>query len=339
MFTGKNVLITGGTGSYGRRLLDRLLALDAPPTTVTVFSRDEEKQDRLAHEYESDRVRFQIGDIRNIDSVARALRGKQIVFNAAALKQVPACEYAPTEAILTNIMGAENIVSAIERHQLPVETVIGISTDKACKPVNVMGMTKAIQERVFIQGNLRAPKTRFVCVRYGNVLASRGSVVPLFLQQARRGQELTVTDATMTRFLLSLDEAVDTSLQALAHGQPGEVVVPRAESAYVGDIAKIMSRRGGVPIKHVGIRPGEKRHEIMVSEEEVHRCRAMARWFHIRPMLDGLGSAQQGDGVQPSLVSEYSSATTPVSLEALEARLDKAGLLPDSPEVRRAREA
>lgn len=336
MFTGKNVLITGGTGSYGRRLLERLLGLQAPPETITVFSRDEEKQHRLSHDLPSAKIRYQIGDIRNIDSVARVLRGKQLVFNAAALKQVPACEYAPSEAIATNIMGAENIVTAIERYQFPIEAVVGISTDKACKPVNVMGMTKAIQERIFIHGNLRVPATRFVCVRYGNVLASRGSVIPLFLQQARNRQPLTVTDPLMTRFLLSLDEAVDTSLQALKYGLPGEVVVPRAESAYVGDIAKIMAKHGGVPIQNIGIRPGEKLHEIMVSEEEVHRSREVDRWFHLQPMLDGLINA--GAVAKPTLTAEYSSAHSVVTLEALEKRLDAAGLLPESPEARRARE-
>lgn len=337
MLADKHVLITGGTGSYGRRLLDRLLGLSAPPKSVTVFSRDEEKQDRMRHAYGRNRVRFQIGDIRSVDSVARALEGKDVVFNAAALKQVPACEYAPSEAVATNVGGAENIVAAIERYRLKVEAVIGISTDKACKPVNVMGMTKALQERIFIHGNLRAPATRFVCVRYGNVLASRGSVIPLFLGQARAGQALTVTDPTMTRFLLSLDEAVDTSLQALEHGLPGEVVVPRAESAFVGDIAAVFSRRAGVPVEHIGIRPGEKLHEIMVSEEEVHRAHQVGRWFHLSPMLEGL-SVRERSGGQMNLKAEYSSATSPVSLEQLERRLEEAGLVPDLPEARRAPE-
>ncbi len=328
MFTEKHVLITGGTGSYGRRLLDRLLDLTHPPESITIFSRDEEKQYHLAHEYKSPRIRFQVGDIRDPASVARVLRGKQIVFNAAALKQVPTCEYAPREAILTNIMGAENIVSAIERHQLPVETVVGISTDKACKPVNVMGMTKSIQERVFIQANLRAPTTRFVCVRYGNVLASRGSVIPLFLKQARERQPLTVTDPTMTRFLLSLDEAVDTSLQALQFGLAGEVVVPRADSAYVGDIADVISRRAGVPVVTVGIRPGEKRHEVMISEEEGPRVRDVGKWSHIMPMLEGLDQFLARSGAESDSRSEYSSATAPISVSALEERLQTAGLLP-----------
>lgn len=326
MLSDKRVLITGGTGSYGKRLLDRLLKLPKPPASITVFSRDEEKQDRLRHDYTGHQVKFLIGDVRNLNSVASALRGADIVFNAAALKQVPACEYAPSEAIATNITGAENIVTAIELYRLPVQTVIGISTDKACKPVNVMGMTKALQERIFICGNLRVPSTRFVCVRYGNVLASRGSVIPLFLKQARQRQPLTVTEPKMTRFLLTLDEAVDTSLQALEHGLPGEVVVPRADAAYVGDIAAVMAKHANVEVKVVGIRPGEKLHEIMVSEEEVPRAREVSRWYHLRPMLAGL---QVAEG-PVALGAEYSSATATVSSERLEQRLLSAGLLPQA---------
>jgi FlaA1/EpsC-like NDP-sugar epimerase len=338
MLAGTHVLITGGTGSYGRRLLDRLLRLERSPETVTVFSRDEEKQYRLRHDYPTPRLRFHLGDIRDPDAISSALRGKDVVFNAAALKQVPACEYAPREAILTNLIGADNLVGSIERHNFPIQTVIGISTDKACKPVNVMGMTKALQERVFIQANLRAPRTRFVCVRYGNVLASRGSVIPLFLRQARARQPLTVTDPKMTRFLLTLDEAVDTSLQALRSGRPGEVVVPKAEAAFVGDIAAVIGKRGGVDVQTVGVRPGEKHHEIMVSEEEVPRARRLDRWFHIQPMLEGLTDQGELHGEPSGLTGEYSSGLETLSIEALERRLDAAGLLPDVPQARRADE-
>lgn len=328
MFVGKHVLITGGTGSYGKKLLERLFALNDVPESISVFSRDEEKQYRLAHKHESSRLKFIVGDIRDADSVANALRGIDIVFNAAAMKQVPTCEYAPHQAVLTNILGAENVVSAIARYGLPVETVIGISTDKACKPVNVMGMTKALQERIFIQGNLRAPRTRFVCVRYGNVLASRGSVVPLFLHLASQGKPLTVTDPSMTRFLLTLDQAVDTSLQALKAGRPGDVVVPCADAGSIGDIAQIMARHGGVEVRTIGIRPGEKKHEIMVSEEEVPRARRVDRWFHLRPMLSPLDEPAPGD--EPtSLQGEYSSEHAVVPPEALEATLQGAGLLPE----------
>ncbi len=208
---GKRIVITGGTGSLGRRLTTRILSGErGTPQSVIIFSRDEARQhqmrlDFLHHGAATDEVifrnsenalEFRIGDVRNRDSVASVLRDADIVFNAAAMKQVPTCEYFPYEAVRTNVEGAENIVWAIESHDLPVEVVVGISTDKACKPVNVMGMTKAIQERVFIQGNMRCKGTRFVAVRYGNVLASRGSVIPLFHDQIRRGGPVTVTTLT-----------------------------------------------------------------------------------------------------------------------------------------------
>ena len=219
---GRRIVITGGTGSLGRRLTHRVLSGElGRPDKVIIFSRDESRQhqmrldflhkatatDEVIYENGKKVLEFRVGDIRNIDSVTSVLSGADIVFNAAAMKQVPTCEYSPYEATRTNIAGAENIVWAIEAFRLNVETVIGISTDKACKPVNVMGMSKAIQERVFVQANIRCPETRFVGVRYGNVLASRGSAVPLFQEQVRRGGPVTVTTEDMTRFMLSLDEA------------------------------------------------------------------------------------------------------------------------------------
>ena len=214
-FDGKKILIIGGTGSLGKTLVRRFLSNRAGgPTKLIVFSRDEAKQHYMRMEYQhkaaatdeiiyrnfQQKLEFRIGDVRDFHSVLSALRGVDIVFNAAALKQVPVCEYFPYEAVRTNIEGPENIVRAIQEYDLPVETVVGISTDKACKPINTMGMTKAIQERIFIQANIRCPATRFVCVRYGNVLASRGSVIPLFLDQIRNGGPVTITTPKMTRF-------------------------------------------------------------------------------------------------------------------------------------------
>jgi FlaA1/EpsC-like NDP-sugar epimerase len=222
LFDGKRVLITGGTGSMGKVLVRRLLGGSmGDPEAVIVFSRDEAKQYFMRVEYENrvaatdevvyrnfqKKLQFWIGDVRDFNSVASALRGVDVVVNASAMKQVPTCEYFPYEAVRTNIEGAENIVCAIQKHNLQVETVVGVSTDKACKPVNAMGMTKALQERVFIQGNMRCSRTRFVCVRYGNVLASRGSVIPLFHEQIRNGGPVTITTPEMTRFLLSLEDA------------------------------------------------------------------------------------------------------------------------------------
>jgi FlaA1/EpsC-like NDP-sugar epimerase len=319
-FDGKRILITGGTGSLGKVLVRRVLAGQmGTPAKVIVLSRDEAKQHFMRIEYQrkpeaTDDIiyhnferllEFRIGDVRDLRSVVPAVRDADIVVNAAAMKQVPTCEYFPYEAVRTNIEGADNLVRAIEDHRLPVETVVGVSTDKACKPVNTMGMTKAIQERIFIQGNMRCPRTRFVCVRYGNVLASRGSVIPLFHEQIRNGGPVTITTVEMTRFLLSLDDAVDTIFAALEGGGPGETWVPRAPSARVVDIAAALI--GDQPIETVvtGIRPGEKIHEIMVSEEEAYRTVPRGRWYAIRPMLpEVLKPTDEAAGIE----GEYSSA-------------------------------
>jgi len=327
-FDGKRVLITGGTGSLGKVLVRRLLSgEEGTPGKIIVFSRDEAKQHFMRVEYQNgpaaatDEIiyhnferllEFWIGDVRDFRSVASALREADLVVNAAAMKQVPTCEYFPYEAVRTNIEGAENLVRAIQEHRLPIETVVGVSTDKACKPVNTMGMTKAIQERVFIQANMRCPGTRFVCVRYGNVLASRGSVIPLFHDQIRNGGPVTITTLEMTRFLLSLDDAVDTIFAAIKDGAPGETWVPTAPSARVVDVAAALIGDRDIEMKVIGIRPGEKIHEIMVSEEEAYRTVARGRWYAIRPMLPEVASA----GDEPRcLTGEYSSARDVMTAE------------------------
>jgi UDP-glucose 4-epimerase len=293
--------------------------VDGVPESVTVFSRDEAKQhymrldfmqkraatDEVIFENCRQRLKFVIGDVRDYSSVLRVARNKDIIFAAAALKQVPSCEYFPWEAVRTNIGGAENLVRAIAQNDLPVETVMGISTDKACKPVNVMGMTKSIQERVYIEGNLRAPDTRFICARYGNVLASRGSVVPLFLDQIAAGGPVTITTADMTRFLLTLEDAVDTIFAAVGNAAPGETYIPQCPSAKMTDLAAYLI--GDKPIETVitGIRPGEKIHEILLSEEEATRTVFGAKgYFALRPMLPELA----GPVESPALVGDYSSA-------------------------------
>src|SRR5512137_763422 len=262
MLAGKRVVVTGGTGSLGKVLIRRLLSGEMGlPKKILVFSRDEAKQHAMRVEYLNRRaatdeiiyrnfeqlLEFRIGDVRDFHAASAVLRDADVVFNAAALKQVPACEYFPFEAVQTNIAGPENIIRAIREFNLPVETVVGISTDKACKPVNVMGMTKAIQERVFIQGNMRCPQTRFICVRYGNVLASRGSVIPLFHDQIRNGGPVTITTTDMTRFLLSLDRAVDTIFAAVREARRGETYVPRVTSARMTDMVDVLI--GDRPVK------------------------------------------------------------------------------------------
>lgn len=319
LFEGKSVLIAGGTGSLGKILVSRLLSEESGrPRKIIVFSRDEAKQQDMRVEFKYKRVvteeviyrshsellEFRIGDVRDFHSIAIAMRDVDIVINAAAMKQVPTCEYFPFQAVMTNIIGAENIVHAIEEHNLPVETVVGVSTDKACKPVNVMGMSKSIQERIIVQANMRCPHTRFICVRYGNVLASRGSVIPLFIDQVRRGGPVTITTPEMTRFLISLNEAVVTIFDAILEARRGETYIPRIPSAKVTDIVNVLI--GGRPIQTVltGIRPGEKTHEILVSEEECHRTVDRGKYYAILPILPELWHE---DNVVPALDREYSS--------------------------------
>jgi UDP-glucose 4-epimerase len=335
----KRVLITGGTGSLGKALTRRILSGElGTPAKVVIFSRDEAKQHAMRMEYQHRRVAtdeviyqgfrdliaFRIGDIRDFHAVASAVREADIVFNAAALKQVPACEYFPFEAVRTNVEGPENIVRVIRDLGLPVEAVIGISTDKACKPVNVMGMTKALQERVFLAANIACPKTRFVCVRYGNVLASRGSVIPLFHDQIRHGGPVTITTEEMTRFLLSLDEAVDIVFEALRRARPGETFVPRVPAARVVDLAAALIGDRPIDVKVVGVRPGEKVHEILISEEECHRSFALGGTYGIRPILPELDAEPERPA---ALTSEYSSASNVVSRGETRALLHRHRLL------------
>jgi UDP-glucose 4-epimerase len=320
MLTDKVIVVTGGTGSLGKVLVRRLLSGElGQPAKIIVFSRDEAKQHIMRVEYlhkksVTDEViyhnferllDFRIGDVRDFHSISGVLRGADVVFNAAALKQVPTCEYFPYEAVQTNIGGPENIVRAIREHNLPVHTVVGVSTDKACKPINVMGMTKAIQERVFIRANLDCPSTRFICVRYGNVLASRGSVIPLFHEQIRNGGPVTITSTEMTRFLLSLNQAVDVIFAALNQADRGETYIPRVPTAKIVDVATAMIGNRPVEMVVTGIRPGEKLHEELVSEEEGHRTVIRGDYYVILPMLPELSSAA---ATGPFLGRAYSSA-------------------------------
>lgn len=337
---GKVVLVTGGTGSMGKTFVRRALSgKHGTPKKVIVMSRDEGKQHYMRQDYlnrvgSTDEViyqnfqralEFQIGDVRRYEDVCGALHGVDIVVNAAALKQVPICEYYPEQAVLTNCMGVSNIVRALRDHKYGVETVVGVSTDKACKPVNVMGMTKAIQERIFISGNVFVPDTRFVCVRYGNVLASRGSVVPLFHDQIKKGGPVTITDTDMTRFLLSLEQAVDTVLSAIEHGQRGELFVPRAPSANIVNIAKALIGDRKIEIKVTGIRPGEKLHEILLSDEEVPRSFRLGDYYVLQPMLPEL--CDQKTKKPSDLLTEFSSKDHVLDLEGTKKLLAKFNML------------
>lgn len=339
LLDGKCVLITGGTGSLGKALTKRILTKElGTPRKIIIFSRDEAKQHAMRMEYQHRRVatdeviyhnfeemlEFRIGDVRDYHSVASAVQGADVIFNAAALKQVPSCEYFPYEAVRTNVEGPENIVRVIRELKVPVETVVGVSTDKACKPVNVMGMTKAIQERIFLSANITCPNTRFVCVRYGNVLASRGSVIPLFHDQIRHGGPVTITTEEMTRFLLSLDDAVDVIFGALSAARRGETFIPKAPAARVLDIARALIGHRPIEVKMVGIRPGEKIHEILISEEECHRSADRGQFYSIRPILPELDVESD---MKPAFQGEYSSALNLLSPQETQELLSRHALL------------
>ncbi|MCK5092169.1 MAG: polysaccharide biosynthesis protein, partial [Gammaproteobacteria bacterium] len=306
---------------------------------VIILSRDEAKQHdmRLAYLHKkvtTDEViyqnfmhalEFRIGDVRDYADVCSAIRDADIVFNAAALKQVPICEYFPDQAVQTNCLGSTNIVRAIREHNYKVDTVIGISTDKACKPVNVMGMTKALQERIFIAANVLIPDTKFICVRYGNVLASRGSVIPLFHDQIKNGGPVTITVPGMTRFLLSLEQAVDTVMAAVMGANRGEIYVPNAPAATVINLAKALIGDMDTEIKEIGIRPGEKMHEIMVSEEEFHHTEKRGDYYAILPMLPELRDKSYDEELV--LNKEFSSEDNAVDMESTVALLKQHKLM------------
>lgn len=325
----------------GKTFVRRVLTGEmGTPQKVIVLSRDEAKQHEMRMSYlhklvATDEViyrnfmnvlEFRIGDVRDYGDICSAVKKADIVVHAAALKQVPSCEYFPAQAVLTNCIGAANIIKAIEENNYPVDTVIDISTDKACKPINVMGMTKAIQERIITSANILNPNTRFICVRYGNVLASRGSVIPLFHNQILNGGPVTVTVSEMTRFLLSLDQAVDTVFAALQFAKPGETYVPNVPSATVHNIAKALIGDRDIEISVTGIRPGEKMHEIMVSEEEANHCVKRDNYFAILPMLPELLSAYPSED-SSVLQKEFSSEDVVLDFEGTVALLKKHRLM------------
>lgn len=345
-FKDKTIVITGGTGSLGKVLTRRLLSgTMGIPKKIIVFSRDEAKQHYMRIEYQQKNnvtdeiiyynfkqlLEFRIGDVRNYASVCSVLKHADIVINAAALKQVPSCEYFPFEAVQTNVAGAENIIRAIRENSLPVDTVVGVSTDKACKPINVMGMTKALQERLFISANITVPETRFVCVRYGNVLASRGSVIPLFHDQINNGGPVTITTDEMTRFLLPLEKAVDTIVAAIEMGSPGDTIIPKVPAARIIDVAKALIGDKKISLKTVGIRPGEKVHEIMVSDEEAWHTVEKEDYYIIKPMLPEI---MQLGAEEKVFIGEYSSSHPLMTVMEIEKLLLHHNLMPGNKLIR-----
>jgi len=281
LFSGKTLLITGGTGSFGNAVLDRFLKTDIKE--IRIFSRDEKKQDDMRHKYNNDRIKFYIGDVRDLQSIKNAMNGVDFVFHAAALKQVPSCEFFPIEAVKTNIMGTDNVLTACI--EAGVKKVVCLSTDKAVYPVNAMGTSKAMMEKVFVaKSRTVSPEKTLICgTRYGNVMCSRGSVIPLFIHQIKDGQPLTVTDPDMTRFMMSLDEAVELVLFAFEHAQSGDIMVQKSPACTIGVLAQAVKELFNAenPIKIIGIRHGEKKCETLLTREESLHAEDLGDYYRI----------------------------------------------------------
>ena len=340
ILAGNRSVVTGGTGSLGKRLVYRLLNGElGQPSQVVVFSRDETKQHAMrleSHNYnwnsvtdevvysDTSRLQFVIGDVRDIHAITSVLQGADIVIHAAAMKQVPACEYNPLEAIQTNILGSSNILQAIHENRIPVESVVGISTDKAVKPINLYGMTKAIQEVLFTVANLRPSTTKFASVRYGNVLSSRGSVVPLFQEQVKRGGPVTITSLKMTRFFFTLDQAIDAVFACLLNARKGEIYVPNIRSVLITDLVSLLVGDSKIDVKVVGIRPGEKMHEELISREEMKRTESRDNYYVIHPNLPEI---QSEISCRDYPHTEYSSSNRLMSKSELLCLLKKSSLL------------
>ncbi|MCA9733122.1 polysaccharide biosynthesis protein [candidate division KSB1 bacterium] len=280
MFTDKTLMITGGTGSFGNAVLDRFLYSDLQE--IRIFSRDEKKQDDMRKKYNHSKIKFYIGDVRDFRSVSSAMHGVDYVFHAAALKQVPSCEFFPMQAVQTNVIGAENVITAALNSG--VQKLIVLSTDKAVYPINVMGMSKAMMEKVMVAKSRESNHRTVLCgTRYGNVMASRGSVIPLFAEQIKAGGPITITDPNMTRFMMTLDDAVNLVIYAFKHGEPGDIFVQKSPASTIGDLAQAMKElyRSDIEIKNIGTRHGEKLYESLVTREEMLKARDLDDYYCI----------------------------------------------------------
>ena len=346
LFTNKTLLITGGTGSFGNAVLNRFLQTDIGE--IRIFSRDEKKQDDMRHEFQAkmpevaDKIKFYIGDVRDIQSVRNAMFGVDYIFHAAALKQVPSCEFFPMEAVKTNVIGTDNVLTAAI--EAGVKSVICLSTDKAAYPVNAMGITKALEERVAVaKSRTVAPdKTKICCTRYGNVMCSRGSVIPLWIEQIKNGQPITITDPKMTRFIMSLDEAVDLVLFAFEHGVSGDILVQKAPACTIKTQAEAVCELFGGDknnIKVIGIRHGEKSYETLLTNEECGNAEDMGNFYRVPCDKRGLNYDKyfsNGD-VERNPLTEFNSHNTELldvegvkakllSLQYIRDELDKMGI-------------
>jgi FlaA1/EpsC-like NDP-sugar epimerase len=339
MFEDKTILITGGTGSLGNAITERLMREKNPPKKIIIFSRDEAKQYAMRLRFQnllisttditySDferKVNFIIGDIRDYHSVRQAIRGVDIIFHAAAIKQVPTGEYFPYETVKTNVTGAENIVSAIVESNSDVECVVGVSTDKACHPTCAYGMTKSLMERILISANIRYPSTRFILTRYGNVVGSTGSVLPLFKNQVDNKKSLTVTSSLMTRYMMDIQQSVDTIFSAYKHGGRGDIYVPSMPSARIIDVAILMASKANLGVDLIGVRPGEKLYEMLISEEEMKYTTKEKDGYVIHSMLPEL--CGNINGIAVSDIIEYTSKTDVLTIIELEGLLERQGYL------------
>jgi len=338
IFQDKTILITGGTGSLGKNLVHNIMTgKNGKPKQVIIFSRDEDKQYAMELEwknlkfatddvfyYADEVLSFRIGDVRDYESVVRVVKEADIIIHAAALKQIPIGENFPFESVKTNIMGAQNIIRAILENENRVETVLAVSTDKACKPVNTYGMCKAIQERLIVEANRLCPNTRFICVRYGNVAASRGSIIPLFQEQIRNGGPISITSKDMTRFILSLDTAYDIIIEAISSAEAGDTYVPDLPSVKITDLAEVMIGERKIGIDIIGVRPGEKTHEVLISEEEIPRTIKRGNYYVICPVLPKIRVEKIES---PVLTNELSSANCCMPKKQLKDFLKAGGYL------------
>ena len=329
IFAGKTLMITGGTGSFGNAVLNRFLRTDI--AEIRIFSRDEKKQDDMRHEYQAkypeyaSKIKFFIGDVRNLQSCKNAMPGVDYIFHAAALKQVPSCEFFPMEAVKTNVIGTDNVLTAAI--EAGVKAVICLSTDKAAYPINAMGITKAIEEKIAVAKSRYSGNTKICCTRYGNVMCSRGSVIPLWIDQIRNGNSITLTEPKMTRFIMSLEEAVDLVLFAFEHGQNGDILVQKAPACTIQTQAEAVCELFGgkkKDIKVIGIRHGEKMYETLLTNEECAKAEDMGDFYRVPADNRSLNYEQyftKGDANRCEL-SEFNSANTKrLNLEETKAKI------------------
>lgn len=317
IFKGKTLMITGGTGSFGNAVLNRFLKTDIGE--IRIFSRDEKKQDDMRHEFQAkmpdvaDKIKFYIGDVRDLQSVKNAMHGVNYIFHAAALKQVPSCEFFPMEAVRTNVIGTDNVLTAAIDEG--VESVICLSTDKAAYPINAMGITKAIEEKVAVARSRNSGKTKICCTRYGNVMCSRGSVIPLWIEQIKNGQPITLTEPKMTRFIMSLDEAVDLVLFAFEHGENGDLLIQKAPACTIMTQAQAVCELFGgkkEDIRVIGIRHGEKMYETLLTNEECAKAVDMGKFYRVPADNRGLNYDKyfkEGDEKR-NVLTEFNSNNT-----------------------------